>query len=107
MSCQVIQVGTTAAAKSDLEKIADELVQRRLAACVQIGGPMTSRYWWQGKVETAEEWWCVIKTTRDKYDRVEETIRRLHPYDVPDILATPVESGNPDYLKWVADEAAG
>lgn len=68
---------------------------------------MTSRYWWQGKVEIAEEWWCVIKTTRDKYDRVEETIRRLHPYDVPDILATPVESGNPDYLKWVTDETAG
>ncbi len=99
-----IQVMTTTAAKADAETIARALVERRLAGCVQIGGPILSCYRWQEKIETAEEWTCTIKTRRDRYGEVEAAIRELHPYQTPEILAVPVVAGSADYLEWLAGE---
>ena len=100
----VIQVATTTAEKEDAQRIATALVDRRLAACAQVSGPIASWYWWEGKVETADEWLCVAKTRRDRYDELEGAIRGLHPYKAPEILAVAVVAGNPDYLRWVAAE---
>jgi len=99
-----IQVVTTTARKEDAEAIARSLVEDRLAACVQLVGPVTSTYRWEGKIETGQEWQIWAKTGRTLYDRVEQAIRRLHPYEVPEILAVPVVAGSQGYLAWLAGE---
>ena len=86
------------------QAIAQALVAARLAACVQIAGPISSVYHWQGAIETSTEWQCMIKSRQHLYPQIEATIQALHPYQVPEILAFPVISGSPAYLSWL-DEA--
>ncbi|MEO6748945.1 MAG: divalent-cation tolerance protein CutA [Casimicrobiaceae bacterium] len=86
--------------------LANALVNDRLAACVSIGAPVESIYHWRGKVETAKEVPVTIKTCRDRYAAVEKAIRRVHPYELPEIIAIPVIDGYPPYLAWLAAEAA-
>ncbi|MEN6459141.1 MAG: divalent-cation tolerance protein CutA [Thermoguttaceae bacterium] len=102
-----IQVVTTVERREDAERIGRTLVERRLAACVQIVGPITSLYRWQGKIEMAQEWQCVAKTRRDWYDAVEQAIRKLHSYEVPEILALPILDGGADYLAWLDAQVTG
>lgn len=102
-----IQVVTTTATQEDAQRIAQGLIESRLAACVQIVGPITSTYRWQGKIETAQEWQCVAKTRRELYARVEEAIRRWHPYEVPEILALPLVAESPDYARWLDEQTRG
>lgn len=99
-----IQVITTTASKEDAQKIADTLVEKRLAGCVQVIGPITSTYWWKGKVETAEEWLCLIKSRQNLYPELEEAIKEVHPYEVPEVLAVRVVAGSRDYLQWLEGE---
>jgi periplasmic divalent cation tolerance protein len=99
-----LQVVTTTETKDDAARIAAALVERRLAACVQLTGPITSTYRWEGKIQSAEEWLCVAKTRRDLYGLVEGTIRDLHPYKVPEIAATAVVAGSRAYLDWLDGE---
>ena len=99
-----LQVITTVARRDEAERIAVELVSARLAGCVQIVGPIKSVYQWQGAVETAEEWQCLIKTRQDRFAEVEQTIVRVHPYETPEILATPVAIGSRKYLEWLEKE---
>jgi periplasmic divalent cation tolerance protein len=99
-----IQVITTTETRAYAQAIADTVVAKRLTACVQIIGPITSTYWWQGEIETAEEWLCLIKTRRDLYEELEQAIREVHPYDVPEILAVPVVAGSQSYLDWLDHE---
>ncbi|NLF67812.1 MAG: divalent-cation tolerance protein CutA [Candidatus Anammoximicrobium sp.] len=101
---ETIQVSTTTETKADAERIAAALVAQRLAACVQVAGPISSCYRWQGKIETAEEWLCTAKTTRETYDQVEQAIRGLHPYDEPEIIAVPIVAGSPSYLAWLREQ---
>jgi periplasmic divalent cation tolerance protein len=97
-----LQVVTTVDDEQHATKIARQLVEGRLAACVQVEGPLQSSYWWQGKVETAREWRCTIKTTEDRYEELEEKIRALHPYEEPEILAFPIARGSEGYLGWLS-----
>jgi periplasmic divalent cation tolerance protein len=99
-----IQIVTTTEHQEDAERIARALVEQRLAACVQVAGPITSIYRWHGQIETAREWQCWAKTRRELYDEIEQAIRRLHPYEVPEILAMPVLAGSADYLGWLEQE---
>jgi len=99
-----IQVDTTIDTPEGAQSIADTLVEKRLAACVQISGPITSTYWWQDQIETAQEWVCTAKTQQDLYDAVEQAIRAVHSYETPEIIATPIVAGNQSYLDWVRDE---
>ncbi|HVO66633.1 MAG TPA: divalent-cation tolerance protein CutA [Syntrophales bacterium] len=99
-----IQVLTTTGRKEDAEKIAMTLVERKLAACVQILGPITSTYRWKGNIEAAEEWQCVIKSRKDLYKDIEKAIKSIHPYEVPEIIATPIIAGSKDYLDWLQGE---
>src|SRR5680860_526232 len=91
-----IQVQTSAGSEQEAERISTALVERRLAACVQVSGPVSSRYRWQGEVEHEREWLCVAKTEAGRYDEIEAAIRELHSYDEPEIVATPIvaASGN-------------
>jgi len=100
------QVITTAATRTDVQAIAHAVVEQRLAACAQVIGPITSTYWWQGKIGTAEEWLCVMKSRQDLYGELEKAIRQVHPYEVPEILAVPVVQGSQDYLEWMDHELA-
>jgi periplasmic divalent cation tolerance protein len=98
---EAIQIATTTGTKADALKIAAVLVEQRLAACVQVGGPITSCYRWQDRVESADEWLCTIKTTAALFGRVEQRIRELHPYDEPEIIATPIVAASQTYLAWL------
>jgi periplasmic divalent cation tolerance protein len=102
-----IQVTTAVGTAEDADRIAHELVERRLAACVQVLGPVRSTYRWRAGVQTEEEWLCLAKTRRDRYEQVEAAIRELHPYELPEVLATPVEAGWAEYLSWVDGEVFG
>jgi periplasmic divalent cation tolerance protein len=99
-----IQVMTTTEKKEEAQRIARVLVEKRLAGCVQVLGPITSTYWWQDQVESAEEWLCFIKSSRQLYPELETTITEVHPYDTPEIIATPIVTGSRDYLSWLAGE---
>jgi periplasmic divalent cation tolerance protein len=101
---EAIQVTTTMENRTDADRIASWLVEQRLAACAQVSGPITSCYRWKGDIETAGEWQCTIKTTARAYEQVEQAIRELHPYDEPEIIATPIVNGSKGYLQWLTDE---
>jgi periplasmic divalent cation tolerance protein len=99
-----IQIITTTAHREDAEKIADALVEKRLAACVQVIGPIRSFYRWKGNIEREEEWLCQIKSRRDLFDAVEQAIRTVHPYETPEIIALPIITASMDYLAWLEEE---
>lgn len=101
-----IVVLTNAPDRAVARKIADALIERRLAACVSILSECTSVYRWKGAVETATEVPILIKTRADIYDDVEAAIRGLHPYELPEIIAIPVERGSPGFLDWVNEQTA-
>jgi len=99
-----IVVQTTVDTRETAIRIADTLVDNRVAACVQISGPMTSVYRWQGKVQHDEEYLLSIKTIQRAYDKVESLIQSQHEYDVPEIIVLPITSGSENYLKWLEDQ---
>ena len=99
-----IQVLTTAGSEEEAERISAALIERRLAACVQVIGPISSRYRWQGKVEQEREWLCLAKTEASRYDELEAAIRELHSYDEPEIVATPIVAGSKGYLGWISEQ---
>jgi periplasmic divalent cation tolerance protein len=101
---EYIQVVTTTETRTDAQRIAIAVVEKRLAGCAQVLGPITSTYWWKEKVETAEEWLCVVKSRTDLYGELEKAIRGIHPYEVPEILAIPVVKGSKSYLEWLDSE---
>ncbi len=98
-----VQVQTAAGSKEEADRVASALLDRRLAACVQVLGPIESRFWWEGRLESATEWLCLAKTTADRAEEVVASIRETHSYDTPEILVTPVSGGNERYLRWVED----
>jgi len=100
----VVIVTTTVDSEDAAGQLSREAVEQRLAACGQVVGPITSTYWWEGQIETAREWTAVFKTTAEASKALVEHLRKIHPYDVPEILVTPVTAGNPAYLGWVAAE---
>lgn len=85
-------------------RVAEALITGHLAACVNLLAPCTSVYRWQGKIETAQEIPLLIKTLASLYGKVEATIRQHHPYELPEIIALPINAGLPEYLDWVAAE---
>ena len=87
-------------------QIATALVEAQLAACVNLCPAVQSIYRWQGQVESAEEVLAIIKTTRSAYAALEERLKALHPYDVPEIIALPVERGLASYMKWVSESVS-
>ena len=98
-------VTTTAGSRDEAERLASALVERRLAACVQLV-PIESRYVWKGEVAAESEILLLIKTRQDRFDTVQSTIVELHSYEVPEIVLTPITAGSPSYLAWI-DEAVG
>jgi periplasmic divalent cation tolerance protein len=95
---------TTTAEKKDAESLAQALLLHHLAACVQIGGPIDSSYWWNERIETSPEFILTIKTRRALYPEVEKMLLELHPYDVPEILALPAAEVSAGYYQWLCQQ---
>jgi len=94
----------TCGSTTEARRIARALVEKRLAACGNIlEAPVQSIYRWKGKVETAEEYLVLIKTSRRRFKALRDEVKRLHSYDVPEIVALPVAAGSRDYLKWISE----
>ena len=94
---------TTSGSMDEANRLAGALVERRLAACVNVTGPITSVYRWQGKVERAEEWLLIIKTTAGVADSVADAVKELHSYELPECVVLPIEGGSEAYLEWVGE----
>jgi periplasmic divalent cation tolerance protein len=94
---------TTAGSEQEARKIAHALVERQLAACVNIAPRIESVYRWQGKVESAEEWLLVIKTTAERFAAVRDSIKELHSYDVPECIMLQIDDGSEPYLSWITE----
>jgi periplasmic divalent cation tolerance protein len=103
MSQEYVIVLTTLPADADGAAFAQDLVEERLAACVNLLAPMESIYRWEGTIETESERQLVIKTTRDRVVALWDRVRELHPYDMPEFLVLPIVDGNDAYLRWVGE----
>jgi periplasmic divalent cation tolerance protein len=97
------QVSCTIDSEAGARELAAALVEGRLAACVQVLGPVHSTYRWEDAVETVSEWLLLMKTSRERLAALRDAVVRRHPYDVPEVVAVPIEDGLPEYLSWIAD----
>lgn len=101
MPTPLLLILCTAPDRESALKLSNTLLEQGLAACVNLTSPVTSVYRWQGKLEQSEEILLLIKTTEKQYQRVEAALRAQHPYELPEIIAVPVEQGLDEYLDWV------
>jgi periplasmic divalent cation tolerance protein len=101
-----VLVSTVIDDREAADRIAETVVGARLAACAQVTGPVTSTYWWNDQVETAQEWAVTFKTTSALAEAVVTGVKNIHTYDVPEILVTPIVAGHGDYLAWISAETA-
>lgn len=99
----MLQITTATGDRETAERIAAALVERRLAACAQVSGPIESTYLWEGRVETSREWLCTAKTLPDRFAQIEQVVTELHPYDTPELIATPVAESSEKYRRWLRD----
>ena len=104
---RAVLVYTTWPSIVEAEKAGRAIVERRLAACVNILPGMISHYWWQGKIERGEEAVMIVKTRASLAEQVSAAVKELHSYETPAIMTLPVESVDPDYHKWIVAEARG
>lgn len=101
-----VQVLTTTDSGEEAARLVRSAVEARLAACGQVVGPISSTYWWNGAVETATEWQCLLKTTTARLDDLRAHLESEHGYETPEIIATPIVGGSAAYLAWIARETA-
>ena len=102
-----VQITTTTETKEQAGALAESLVKARLAACVQVAGPITSTYWWKGNLEHAQEWMCLIKTSGHLINPLLKAVREQHPYENPEVTVTPIVGGSASYLTWINEETLG
>lgn len=104
MPREFVQIQTTLDDRPVAEELIRGAVERRLAACGQLTGPVKSTYWWNGAVEDAEEWVCVFKTTRSLAASLERWIIERHPYEVPEVVTVGITGVSKDYGDWIENE---
>jgi len=101
---EILLVATTLETQQEAEDLATCILDKRLAACAQITGPITSLYWWQGKIENSKEYILSLKSTSDLYDSLEQLIKENHPYETPEIIATRLNRCSHEYKIWLEKE---
>lgn len=106
MKAEAVDIWINCPDKATADGIADALIERRLAACANVLGPIESAYHWKGKVEREPEVPLVLKTRAALFDRVVAAVRDLHPYETPSVIGLPIAMVNDDYLQWIVDETA-
>ncbi|MFU9036877.1 MULTISPECIES: divalent-cation tolerance protein CutA [Streptomyces] len=97
---------TTTDSEEAAERLARGAIEGRLAACAQVGAPVTSVYRWRDAVETSQEWQVLFKTSQVRYPELERYLLQAHDYETPEIIATPITRGGAGYLSWVAEETS-
>jgi len=102
---QQVVVFITVSSVAEARRIAEALLKQRKAACINIMPGVDSHYWWQGKLEAAEEVLLMVKTRASLVKELVELVRGIHSYQVPEVIALPIVGGNPDYLQWIDEEA--
>ena len=102
-----VQLQTAVGSADAADAIADALLEARLAACVQVLGPVRSRYRWRGRIASADEWLCLVKTTLAATGAAMDEIARVHSYETPEIIVLPIVAGHPSYLAWIDEEVSG
>jgi periplasmic divalent cation tolerance protein len=107
MAVEHVIVTSTTDSEAAARELAARAIEARLGACAQIVGPVTSVYRWEGEIRTDQEWRVEIKTTADRVAALTERICRLHDYDLPEVIATPIEGGSSAYLDWLTAETRG
>ena len=107
MAAEHVIVTSTTDSEAAARELAAAAVEARLGACAQVVGPVTSVYRWEGEVRTDQEWRVEIKTTAACVPELTERLGQLHTYDLPEIIATPVEGGSAGYLAWLTAETRG
>ncbi len=106
MTGDCVQVTVAAASREEADRITRAAVERRLAACGQVSGPVRSTYHWEGTVAEGDEWLCVLKTVRRHFAALDALIRTLHSYRNPEIVATAIALASDEYLDWLRAETA-
>jgi len=101
MEAGKIVILITTGSEEEAHRIADQLLNQRKAACVNIVPRVDSLFWWQGKLDSAQETLLVIKTKTSKLKEITELVKKVHSYEVPEVIALPIVGGNEDYLKWL------
>jgi periplasmic divalent cation tolerance protein len=104
MPAEHVVVASTTDSEQEARSLAAGAIEARLGACAQVVGPITSVFRWDGAVQTEQEWRVEIKTAADRVPALTEHLRTAHSYDVPEIIATPIEGGSAAYLAWLVDE---
>ena len=102
-----ILIVVTVSSKEEAEKIATALLKKKLIACANIFGPVVSHFWWQGKIDKAEEYVMFMKTKRELFKQVASNVKQLHSYEVPEIIALPIIEGFKPYLEWIDNSLSG
>ena len=102
-----ILIVVTVPSKEEAEKIATALLKKKLIACANIFGPVVSHFWWQGKIDKAEEYIMFMKTKRELFKQVASNVKQLHSYEVPEIIALPIIEGFKPYLEWIDNSLSG
>lgn len=97
---------TTAGSQDEARRIANTLVERRLTACVNIIPKAQSIYRWQGKIQEAEEWLLMIKSTAQLFEKLRDAIKELHPYELPECVSFAADNGSEEYVKWITESVA-
>ncbi|MPY98166.1 MAG: divalent cation tolerance protein CutA [Actinophytocola sp.] len=104
MPADHVIVSTTTDSESAATALASSAIERRLGACAQVVGPLTSVFRWDGAVQTEQEWRVDIKTVANRVRALTDHLKAEHSYDVPEIIATPIEGGSAEYLDWLVEE---
>ena len=104
MDSKYIVVFITVDSQENAQKISNKLLTEKKAACVNIISKVESQYWWQGKIESANELLMIVKTRAALIDELIQLVKEIHPYSVPEIIALPIIGGNNDYLQWIEKE---
>ena len=106
VSGHFLVVQTTTDSRAEAVELARAAVEARLAACAQVSGPVASTYWWEGRLERAEEWLLTLKLPAGGYEALADFLARAHSYDEPEIVATPIVAGSEGFLNWIAEETS-
>jgi len=102
MTKEFIMIMVTCATQKEAREISGRLLAKRLVACVSILPKIESKFWWEGKLVSAAEFLVTMKTVRSNFKRIETEIKRVHSYEVPEIIAVPIVAGSRDYLDWIS-----
>jgi periplasmic divalent cation tolerance protein len=103
MATDLVIIFVTCASRKEAASIADSLLKKRLIACASIVAGLESRFWWKGGLDKAKESLVIMKTARKNFKAVEKEVKRLHSYEVPEIIASPISHGTKEYLGWISE----